>query len=985
MDTLSIYSILARYAGVQASPHDVGEALLKPIPASSLLARAHLHDALFGVQAEGSPNLIISGTPGCGKTRLALALAVCRALQRPDRTVFYAAPTRPLAQETFNNLQRLGAGLLRPGDIVLSTGDITRDDWKIYKGNVRICVTIFEKLLSMLLTDWALREKGSLFIVDEAHMFNEPERGVKLDMLLSALRVAAGKDETDSPAIVLLTVESGNSLKTLGSRLVRHQTGEPVPPLCISGNQRVYPQNHYWVAHGHVSTGEKQLGGEAQPIGRLRTWLAGYPFTPADGLYLDKEKLHAIPQKIEDLARLSSEGDKAFFLDQELILKLARRYPRLMVVGLSLSQLESAAYRLMQQRGKRTEDVKFCNGLEELKKSGVVSENYAEELRRLAQAGIFLHTGAMHMDLRKLVEERFQDQDAAPGILLATTTMAYGVNLVLDAVALTTLSFPGPKGTRRMMDSVVYHNIMGRAGRFSPRGGDCLLLLPATLKDEEQTSAAWEMRRAAIQACYAPHELPALDPNPLDARLSADDPNRQTMLMLALHMAELDVGDPVDGVPTRAIARMLQDSVHAQILGLSLDAIEASVFRGLEELAKVAVADCRLLEKSGDATNCLWKSTPSGRALLDCGGVVEDALRMGAFLEHGIRHFSQSFRATPLFPLAAAVLNPRIRKVIDSMFGPVKPPQAGRSAVNPNVRGAVAQLARVFGSSCAIGAADAREMVETLAQALSSFMGDSGEEGPHDLRRALIILAAVLQWIDGKDLGTLENTLGGNTGGRPVRFQPRLAEQFSWCCRELAGFFGGTRLMGAAGMAETARLARRLQNGLRDEWLPFLGAGHNRGSVVGFSLSSHTPEELSSRKQRVAEYYLLEAKSYLSWLSRISDEHCVMVAEEVLLPLLTRKADAREMVSAALLEIFPAYDWQAECAMAVSVDWLARGWAYLTVAALMRQNIVTPADFPDGIPLFLEEIFVLLDRKRVPRNIFGQLAFINAPRNPQRK
>ena len=45
----------------------------------------------------------------------------------------------------------------------------------------------FEKLLSMLMSDWTLKDRSPLIVVDEAHMFNLKERGVKLDTLLASL------------------------------------------------------------------------------------------------------------------------------------------------------------------------------------------------------------------------------------------------------------------------------------------------------------------------------------------------------------------------------------------------------------------------------------------------------------------------------------------------------------------------------------------------------------------------------------------------------------------------------------------------------------------------------------------------------------------------------------------------------------------------------------------------------------------------------
>ena len=79
---------------------------------------------------------------------------------RDKGTVFYAAPTRPLAQENWIRLRRLCRGMIPESDIILSTGDKAADDWKVYKGRAAICCTIFEKLLSMLMSDWTLKDRS---------------------------------------------------------------------------------------------------------------------------------------------------------------------------------------------------------------------------------------------------------------------------------------------------------------------------------------------------------------------------------------------------------------------------------------------------------------------------------------------------------------------------------------------------------------------------------------------------------------------------------------------------------------------------------------------------------------------------------------------------------------------------------------------------------------------------------------------------------
>jgi helicase len=101
------------------------------------------------------------------------------------------------------------------------------------------------------------------------------------------------------------------------------------------------------------------------------------------------------------------------------------------------------------------------------------------------QAGIGFHNSDLDRDERHILEEEFRAADSTLRVLVATTTLAMGINTPASSVVIVDLEHPGPTP----YSVAEYKNMVGRAGRlgFSEKG-QSFLITP----DGVQQYAYWQ-------------------------------------------------------------------------------------------------------------------------------------------------------------------------------------------------------------------------------------------------------------------------------------------------------------------------------------------------------------------------------------------------------------------------------------------------------------------------------------------------------------
>jgi helicase len=104
-------------------------------------------------------------------------------------------------------------------------------------------------------------------------------------------------------------------------------------------------------------------------------------------------------------------------------------------------------------------------------------------LRQVLAHGVAFHNSHLDREERRVIEEHFRRRESRLRVIVATTTLAMGVNTPASAVVIVGLEHPGPQGPQRY-SVAEYKNLVGRAGRlgYAERGASYLV---ATSPHEE--------------------------------------------------------------------------------------------------------------------------------------------------------------------------------------------------------------------------------------------------------------------------------------------------------------------------------------------------------------------------------------------------------------------------------------------------------------------------------------------------------------------
>lgn len=86
----------------------------------------------------------------------------------------------------------------------------------------------------------------------------------------------------------------------------------------------------------------------------------------------------------------------------------------------------------------------------------------SRSLRETLHGGVAFHISDLNPEERRVIEDEFRKKDSSIRVIVATTTLAMGVNTPAESVIIVGLNHPG-----NVPYSVAeYKNMIGRAGRL---------------------------------------------------------------------------------------------------------------------------------------------------------------------------------------------------------------------------------------------------------------------------------------------------------------------------------------------------------------------------------------------------------------------------------------------------------------------------------------------------------------------------------------
>lgn len=144
-----------------------------------------LQQAAWAAGLDRSAESWLIAAPTSAGKGLVAEVAAARHLLRGEK-VLWLAPTRALAEMFYAQLTRAFAPLgLR---VLCATSDRSENDAQLYRNQFDLLIAVYEKAASWLIRQpHALAEVG-LVVADELTLLRDPERGPRLDMLLTLLQ-----------------------------------------------------------------------------------------------------------------------------------------------------------------------------------------------------------------------------------------------------------------------------------------------------------------------------------------------------------------------------------------------------------------------------------------------------------------------------------------------------------------------------------------------------------------------------------------------------------------------------------------------------------------------------------------------------------------------------------------------------------------------------------------------------------------------------
>ncbi|XVQ11485.1 DEAD/DEAH box helicase [Spirillospora sp. CA-255316] len=434
---------------------------------------------------------LIYAVTNSGKTTLA-RVAMNMALSL-DSSAIMLLPTKALvAQEESEWLE--WADVWKSGgpaiNVFAASRDYPENDRPVSRGRYDVAVAIYEKLGVYLVSGRRPLNRTGVVVVDELQTLAEDsERAAKLEALLTMIKML---QEEEQPALIglsaTLTREATEALQSwLGA----------TPDQVVVTNERPVPLDTYVV---------DEVSWRLQTDAHLLSMPGRRPPESVEKRHGLSELRQRYEQQIRDHVPSLSTGELAAALVARIMESDPDHNRRIICFVPSRTaarELSTTIQRVLKKSMGRTK------GLSPWESGRFASESSAardreqalydkiahsdlperDEIIRGLKEGVAPHSSAYAAVLRRLLEAEFRDEDGLLRVLVATDTLAVGINLPADTVIATSISgYSGTPRKRRLLPPADLDNKGGRAGRRGktarPRG-EFYILVPGERELQE--------------------------------------------------------------------------------------------------------------------------------------------------------------------------------------------------------------------------------------------------------------------------------------------------------------------------------------------------------------------------------------------------------------------------------------------------------------------------------------------------------------------
>lgn len=353
-------------------------------------------------------SVLVSAPTASGKT-LVGELAAVKAKWDGKRTVFLLS-TRALVSEQYDRFRKLYAPI--GIETIRATGELRDHLPRLLRGDYDFAVLTYEKFVSVLTAQPGLLHQIGVLVIDEIHTLFDPHRGPALETLLTWVR--RGRGSAEMPQLVGLSAVLGEPEKLaswLGVKLVR-------------GRHRSIPLIEYAISVD----------------GRCR------------GRWSDGTVVDAPDPRHPFLAAVRGDTREEMLFD--LVARLVAEDRQVIVFQRTREEARRTAGRLAETLRLFPADRTIA-----ALRGGDTGNTY-DRLRDCLAGGVAFHTADLSEPERRVIERAYREPGSEIRVLVATTTLAEGVNLPADAVVMS-----GLRHLDRDYTVSEYKNMAGRAGR----------------------------------------------------------------------------------------------------------------------------------------------------------------------------------------------------------------------------------------------------------------------------------------------------------------------------------------------------------------------------------------------------------------------------------------------------------------------------------------------------------------------------------------